>query len=452
VTQFRSAFQVDANAGPHTHYLKEYTGAPGRASSWSLWLLLIASCAPTVNIFIGGTKWTIARFAILFLLIPALTILMRKNRHPVISDWFGFMLAGWMVGATTIIEGFNSSVYAEVLEFLGAYVVARAYVFGPFRVSIFIGILRAIVFTLVALAILETLSGRNITQEAVSTILPGVGPTNAYRMGLVRASSTFDGSTQFGTFCSALAAIFLYSEYKLTDRFMYVGLAALGCVLSLSSAPLMGLVFVISGYSYDRLLQRYSARWTLGLVLAAGSFLALFLVSSDPISFIIGHFTFDPSDGWFRLNTWSHATHNIALSPWMGYSFTLYGDLDDYWDQASVDCVWLVVGLRFGLPAVALLVLTNLGSISRFRCIHDPYMDKMATGFTLAIVALMFVGVTVHYWNGPWILWGMFIGVRASLKEYALAVTKNYRGGADKRMNGGRSKLRRSMAQANNAS
>jgi hypothetical protein len=49
-------------------------------------------------------------------------------------------------------------------------------------------------------------------------------------------------------------------------------------------------------------------------------------------------------------------------------------------------------------------------------------MDKLSAAFTLAVVTLMFVGVTVHYWNGPWILWGLFIGIRASLKEYSLGI------------------------------
>jgi hypothetical protein len=330
-------------------------------------------------------------------------------------------MASWMIGSTTLLTGFTTSSFAEVLEFLGAYLVGRAYVFGPGQLSIFIRVLKTLVLILVALAVLDTISGRNITLEAAGMILPVAQAANAYRMNLVRAAATFDGSIQFGTFCVAAAAILLYSEHALFERIKYVGLCILGCVLALSSAPLMGMSIVIGTYAYDKLFHHYAWRWKLLAAAMIGLIVISFQVLNDPVASLIGHLTFDPSDGWFRLNTWEHATHNIGLSPWVGYGFGLYGDLEDYFDQASVDCVWLVVGLRFGLPGVFLLILVNLTAFMPWghRQRNSPYMNKMGTGFTLVLVSFIFIGLTVHYWNGPWMLWGLFIGIRASLKEYA---------------------------------
>lgn len=425
---FRTVRQVAAPSAKGISK-NEYGAQFQRASSAPMWLLLGTACAPTINIFIGGVKLTLARVGILCLLVPALSNLFSGRRRAVASDWFACALAVWMVAATTVVEGFNSSAFAEVLEFLGAYLVARAYAFGPVCLAVFVRVLEIVLITLVALALLDTLSGRNITLEIIAMILPGVGPSNAYRLNLVRAASTFDGSTQFGTFCAASAAVLLYSGRTVLKRFIYGGASALGCALSITSAAFMGLGIVMSTYAYDQLFHSYSRRWKLYVVTFAALICSLFLISNDPVASIIGHLTFDPSDGWFRLNTWMHATHNISLSPWVGYGFQQYGDPEDYFDQASVDCVFLVVALRFGLPAIAFLILTNLGSFVHFgaKPSAGPYLDKVATGLTLAICTWMFIGLTVHYWNGPWILWGLFIGVRASLKEYGSAKATTHR-------------------------
>src|SRR5262249_47800115 len=149
-------------------------------------------------------------------------------------------------------------------------------------------------------------------------------------------------------------------------RAMYVGLSLLGCVLALSSAPLMAAIIVTGAYCYDRVLAQLAWRWKFFTAMIVAFYFVLSMISNDPIASIIGHLTFDPSNGWFRMNTWAHAWVNIGMSPWFGYGFGIFGNPDDFWDQASVDCVYLVLALRFGLPAVALLVITNLAAFSEF--------------------------------------------------------------------------------------
>ena len=56
----------------------------------------------------------------------------------------------------------------------------------------------------------------------------------------------------------------------------------------------------------------------------------------------------------------------------------------------------------------------------------DRYMDNMRTAFTLAVMIFMLAGVTAHYWNTMWMLWGAYIGIRASLYEQFLQ-TKDLR-------------------------
>src|SRR5262249_10794270 len=80
-------------------------------------------------------------------------------------------------------------------------------------------------------------------------------------------------------------------------------------------------------------------------------------------------------------------------------------------------CVWLVSALRFGLPMMYLLLLTNISTFYPKGTKGDPYINNVGKSFTFAIVCLMVIGLTVHYWNAIWMLWAVCLGVRASIKE-----------------------------------
>ena len=73
---------------------------------------------------------------------------------------------------------------AEALEFLGAYLIGRAFVFGPRNLQLFSKIIGQIAVVLVSLALLDTFSGRNVTAESFG-ITPMTIGTDNYRLGLV---------------------------------------------------------------------------------------------------------------------------------------------------------------------------------------------------------------------------------------------------------------------------
>ena len=239
-------------------------------------------------------------------------------------------------------------------------------------------------------------------------------------------SSTFDGSIQYGAFCSVAAAVFLYSESNVSRRIFYVGTCLLAGLSTVTSTFLIAFTIAVSTYGYDYILRHHAWRWKALVATLVTITIAIFMTRDDPFYFLVFHLTLDPTSGYFRLATWENAIGNIASSPLIGYSFVDYfGDPDNYWNRASVDSVWLVLALRFGLPVVIFMLLANLGSFFSFgkKSAHrssDPYMISMQTGFTLAVMLMVFNGLTVHYWNGPWVFWALCVGIRASLKEYSL--------------------------------
>jgi hypothetical protein len=243
-------------------------------------------------------------------------------------------------------------------------------------------------------------------------------------MTTVRAMSTLDHSILFGTFCAVVAMIVLYSERNMVRRALWVGFCGAGIILSLSSAPLLGVSIGIGAYIYDLLLRSYSWRWKV-IFWALGAFLlTVFLVTNNPLGWLISHFTLDPESGYFRFMEWDLAISYIMQVPYTGLPLDYYfGNILD----VSVDCVWLVFALRAGLPMIAFLFLANVtaclpaGGASRPQG-AATYMDQMRTAFSVVLFLFMFIGLTVHYWNYSWIFWGLCLGIRASLREASLVV------------------------------
>ncbi|CAH1669328.1 conserved membrane hypothetical protein [Hyphomicrobiales bacterium] len=404
----------------------EFTGALSAQSSHSgaIALLLLSLAVPsTLTIYLGDSKFYLARLVIIILLVPASLLLLRKGRRLVIADLFMTLASVWMIAAILIAGRYDSlsSVLAVFLEFWGGYVVARGFIFGRPAIEAYVDKLKPVVVIVVLAAMMDHVSGYLVLNSLIGPLV-GVplDPTPEYRAGLMRAMSVFPHPILYGTFCAAAGAVFLYAR-----QWAFAVLSLFGCVLSMSSMPLLVFGIVIGVYGYDTVLNRYSWRWQLLVAIVAGFFAVIFVVTTHPTSWVIAHLTFDPSTGYFRQATWDRAFYNIGLSPLTGYGFDEIGTPvgREFFDNVSVDAVWLVLALRFGLPIVPLLLLANICSFyggarkRRIRRTFGVYMNDLQTGFTLAIWVLMLAGLTVHYWNTLWLFWGVCLGIRAGFQE-----------------------------------
>ena len=389
------------------------------SNAFVAWLVLIGIAIPSgINSYLG--VFYPARIFIALLLLPALAKLFRRDRRLGASDALVCTMAIWMLVAASQTDHEWSSTVALIVEFCGGYIVARAYFFGRPALETFVRVLKLITLVIIALAAFE-----HVTRHNIATLFGLPDTAHEYRYGLLRAYSTFPISILFGTFCACAGAVFLYSERSFLGRISYGGLCFLGCVLAMSSAPLLAFMIVLSAYFYDRMLREYHWRWRL-LVTVMYAFLAgVFMIANKPVSWLVANLTLDPSTGYFRVATWDTALYYIPFSPYVGYGFAGFAPQDDFFGNASVDCVWLAMALRSGIPLVVLVLLAHIAS---FRSNHSgnaqhsdgPYVSNLRTGFTLALVALMFVGLTVHYWNSIWMFWGVVLGIRASLGELCL--------------------------------
>jgi hypothetical protein len=396
------------------------------ASRWRdylvAWVLLIGLIVPAweVMIYVAGAKFTVGRIGVMLLLVPAVFTLLGKGRRLMLPDLFVCAMAAWYVGAGLYTDGAGalSSAGAEAVEFLGGYAAGRAFFIRPEALRAFLSVLKPLAFTAVVLGMADTITGRMFIHETLASLLHVAPIVSTFRGSGVRAASTFDHAIQFGAFCCLVGAMLLYSERNVVKRIVYVGICFAGTILSWSSSGLMSFAMILAAYAYDRLLGQYPRRWTVFWAAIAVIYLAIMLTTIHPLGWVLTHLTLEPESGYYRLMEWDTATGYISAAPWTGYAFRTFPEAELY----SVDCVWLAVALRFGIPASLFLMLANLTAIlpngsAPQDPAAEPFMSQMRAAFTVVLVMFMFIGITAHYWNYIWIFWGICIGIRASLRE-----------------------------------
>jgi len=406
------------------------TGAGVRSTfpqpiSWAVPLLLMGIVLPSgLQVLIAGAKLTPTRIALILLLMPALAQLLQPTRRLLLSDGLAGTLALAMVGAAAYAAGPQSafSAVAEALDFVGAYFVARAFVLEPPAVQQFIRLVKAFTAIAICVAVADVLTGHWVVREMVATLMPqpdaivddGTSSADGVRAGLRRAIATFDHPILYGVFCSLAAAIVLFSTTSPIKRLSWACLCFFGGFLSLSSAAVMGMVLVTSSYAYDRLLCRIPWRWHL-LWAGAGMFLvAVTSVTNNPLSWLLSHATLEPQTGFYRLMIWDAVSAQVWQSPLTGAGFVTFGY---YLLDRTVDSVWLVTSLHYGVPVTILLIVLNLAAMLPVPGLRSTEIQR---GFTIACMVFLFTGLTVHFWNYMWTFWGVCIGVRASLREWQM--------------------------------
>jgi hypothetical protein len=373
-----------------------------------------------------GARFTPGRVAATLLLFPALLALCQRGRRFISCDFLAFVTVAWMIVASLISVGESalSAAGGDALDFLGGYLIARGFFFGRPALDTFVRVLKVFAIIAIILAMADRISGRLIVHETIAAFVnASKWPETGLRDNVVRAASTFDHAILFGVFCALTAAILLYWEQSILRRSVAVSVCFLGCMLSQSSGALMAFLIALLAYAYDQSMKRYSWRWgAFWLVVGTLSFAAA-MVSTNPLNWVISHLTLDPQTGYFRIMIWEAASAYIALSPVIGYAYqSLNNNILN-----SVDSIWLLQVLRFGVPMFFLFFLTNIAALLRgsrkTRSANNGHMDRMRTAFTLVILMFMFTGLTVDFWNYMWMFWGLCIGIRASLRELSIKTT-----------------------------
>jgi hypothetical protein len=398
----------------------------------------------SVAIYLGELKLTPIKILIVVLMLPAMFSLIGSwsngRRKFLASDAYAFGVFALMSLGPATTSGSRDlvSAFSQAIEFYGVYIVARAYLNDLNSIERLIRGLQVATMVVVALGVLDFLSHRYITQDLANALF-SVGSERALNasesqlnrtvlgMASLRAASTFDHPILFGAFCVTVLPLYLYSPMSGMRRFVLIGACITGSLVALSSAPLLGLSMVVAVYLYDLIFKTQRWRWKLLLTCITAFIVTFSVASNNPLSWLFRNLTFDPQTAYFRLLMWEIGSTIIERNFWFGVG---YNPIGDRILESSIDSLMLAKAIIYGVPMVVFLYLSAICAYLPVRGEQairrqNPLLDVRCTGFSLTLSTIMFISITVTFWNAVWLFFALCIAVRASLKEQCLVALRN---------------------------
>ncbi len=353
------------------------------------------------------------------MILPLLVqLVMGRFGRLLITDAFFVAHLTWVTLAlavnnpTIVVSQFGS----VGVEFLGGYMVGRAYI----RTSgAFFALCRwvvAIIFCLAPFAVFEALTGKPPIIEAIHA-LPGVGSVAVIhidrRLGLERVQAVFAHPIHFGLFCSVgLSLAFVALRGLTSTAWRWISAVVTGATgfLGLSSGAFLAILLQVALIGWATVFSRVRARWWLLVGLFAVAYVVIDILSNrPPIRVFMSYATFSAHNAYWRglifewglANVIGSAEKNIVGSPLFGLG------LNDwvrpfYMYSGSMDNFWLVMAVRYGVPgflflavgyawAIYLIMRRNFGT--------DAVLAQIRRAWVFTFLGLTFTLVTVHVWG-----------------------------------------------------
>jgi hypothetical protein len=390
----------------------------------SLKLILFSLFLPeATSFFVGGLRLTVTRLLLILLTPVVFSRLQTKCASGcyrfVWSDFFVSASALWMFLGPSVTYGVLDTVVHSgpvVLEYLVAYLSTRVLLTENRQAEAFVSLLCAIMIFVVLDACLDVATGRYFTRELLEQ-LTGYQKVwsvdDEVRFGLLRAAGPMEHPILFG-FVSSIGLL-LAVAISMRRRTLKVAACALGVVISLSSAPEQSAVMGLAFLAYSRVFRKLPRKWLILSVVPTITMIVLFIATPTPFGHLFDLLTIDSQTAYYRLYIWNEVGPAILDNPWFAVPDGAY----DY--RGSIDSVWLVLSLSYGIPCAALTGLSMIGACSLPTDWPHAYLTEAASrlgaALGIAIFLVIFMGFTVHFWGTTWILIGLLLGLRAHLGE-----------------------------------
>ena len=302
-----------------------------------------------------------------------------------------------------------------LIETLGPYLLARCYIRDADDFYNLIRLQFRIVLLLLPFAIVEFITGHDIWRGLFEAIAPvKLDQQMPPRGGLTRVQMGFDHPILFGMYiASILAPVHLVLGYRtgLAQRSFKTAIVGAVSVMSLSAGPLVSLMVQGFFLSCDVLVRAIKIQWKILIGLLVLITVALQLVAKRSLLNIATTFlVFDPGSYWYRMMIWDYGVASVLKHPLWGIGLHNWERGRDM--SSSIDNFWLLLAVRYGLPAPALLLLTLLSIFLAlgFKKGLDDRITTYRTGFLISMVGFFLVGWTVHFWDAGYVLFTFAIG------------------------------------------
>lgn len=296
---------------------------------------------------------------------------------------------------------------SQLLELYGGYLVGRAFVRSEDDLIFVIKLLGIIVTFSVPFGLFEAITGRSLVLEILRHLpVVGVPAPGVYgeRMGIQRSQFVFTHPIHYGLYSSiifTLALIGLKNIVSTRLRIIFAAASFLGVIFSMSSGALLYLVIQILLMAWAAAFKSTKYRWMLLYISIAIIYVAIDLASDrTPMKVFMSYATFSAHNAYYRsiifewgmTNIWSSPIFGIGLNDWVRPAWMA---------SPSVDNFWLLMTMRFGIPAFFLLVggyILALWKIGRTPIDPDSTVYRLRRAWMFTFVGITFTLTTVHIW------------------------------------------------------
>lgn len=369
--------------------------------------------------FVGPLYLSTLRLLLLVMTLPLLIgLLSGRYGRMILTDWLFLAHIAWATVAMAVnspdrvVEQMGS----VGTEFIGGYLLGRAYIRTPETFLALCRWLVAIVLILLPFTIHESRVGAAIMLELIRG-LPGIEtfakvPPDP-RMGLFRAQTVFAHPIHHGLFCSiafSLAFVALKGVVSDTRRWISAGLIAAAGFLGLSSGAWLAILLQMGLIIWATAFDRITWRWWLLVGFFVVAYVVVDVLSNrTPIRVFMSYATFSPHNAYWRgiifewglANVIGSAEKGIVGSPWFGIGINDWVR-PGFMHSGSMDNFWLVMAVRYGLPGFLLLAvgyILVIAKVMRRDFTADPVLRQIRRAWVFTMLGLSFTLSTVHVWS-----------------------------------------------------
>ncbi|RLT93661.1 MAG: O-antigen ligase domain-containing protein [Ketobacter sp.] len=296
------------------------------------------------------------------------------------------------------------------IELTAPFFIVAAYAKDLRRYEKMIKILMIQVCLLLTISLPETVTGFNWFRTLTDAIFGGWHVHIDPRFGFDRAMATFDHPIINGVVSSSIIG-FVY----FCTRWWMTAFPVVATATSLSSGAIASIMTQFMLMGWERFVK-VRKRWLILFGILFGIYLAAeFISNRSGVMAILSVLVFSPGTAYNRYYIWIYGTENVANNPFFGLG------LND-WERpsymgASIDNYWLVIMMRYGLPALisyVIFISIICRQLFRYR-VKDKKLTALRRGWLTGLAGLCVSAGTVHYWNTAYIYFNFYIGLGFAL-------------------------------------
>lgn len=384
-------------------------------------IMLIVACMVLPRIFavdLAGVRLTPLRIALLLVAIPAIVQFLSKRRL-MLFDALYIAFAFWSFICIIYNRGIGGGLEFGGQFFLETgilYIACQAYLVRISQITTIVNLLFWLTFGLLILAIIENTADSHIFLRFFQRMMGAPETLHAIgdrRLGMIRATTIFSHPIISGLFCSSTFALLWYLQRNAAMRVFQSLVVILATFLSLSSGPILALMFQMGAVGTEMTTRWLPNRFRY-IAAGVGAILAVFhFFSGRGIFTIIAWMVLNPNSAYYRKHLWNNATDDVWRNPILGMRPENW--TRPAWMSPSVDNYWLLQAMQGGLPSIV-FIFAAMGLLAykvfSFRSPHLPdELQRLRRGWAYTMLAMALCAATVHFFHQAQPLFALIIAL-----------------------------------------